>query len=109
MTLAELLDTIEADLPDVRRDTASGGTTWLRGDRPFAIVAPDGRSAEFLLDPKVAAAAARTPETALSARGSGWVRFQPSVLDDHGVDRATAWFHSAYRGSADRGRRGDRL
>ena len=81
-----------------RRSTApDGGVTWSRGGRPFAAVSGDGRAAEFALDPAVAAAATRTPDVGPSSRGAGWVRFAPATLDDHGRDRATAWFESAHR------------
>jgi len=32
-----------------------------------------------------------------SERGPGWVRFAPTVLDDHAADRAVAWLASAHR------------
>jgi hypothetical protein len=54
-------------------------------------------AAEFRLDPPVAAAALRTPDTGPSRRGEGWVRFRPDVLDHHALDRAEAWFGSAWR------------
>lgn len=97
MTLVEVLEAASADLPDVARDASSGDTIWARGGRPFAVLSADGSSAEFQLDPKVAAAAVRTPDTTPSARGVGWVVFRPSELDPHAVDRATAWFISAHR------------
>jgi hypothetical protein len=74
-----------------------GSPGWSRGGRLFVVLSADGSAAEFALDPAVAAAAARTPDVVLSGRGPGWVRFSPTVLDDHGVDRAVAWFGSAYR------------
>jgi hypothetical protein len=70
---------------------------WSRAGRLFAVLSADGSASEFALDPAVAAAAARTPDVAPSERGAGWVRFSPTVLDDHAVDRAAAWFASAYR------------
>ena len=45
----------------------------------------------------VAGAALRTPNTEPSVRGSEWVAFEPATLDDAAVDRAEAWFLSAYR------------
>ena len=34
-------------------------------------------------------------------RAAGWVTLRPAILDGHAVDRATAWFESAWRASAD--------
>jgi hypothetical protein len=68
---------------------------WSIGGRLFAAVA--GGTAEFRLDPAVAAAALRTPDTSPSARGRDWVAFAPSELDRHAIDRATAWLASAWR------------
>lgn len=98
MTLRELLATVAADLDDVTpAPTPDDGVTWSRGAEVFAALGSDGGSAEFLLDPAIAGAAVRTPDTAPSPRGSGWVRFRPTTLDAHAVDRATAWFISAHR------------
>jgi hypothetical protein len=79
-----------ADLPE-------GGTAFLVGDTRVAIVSVDGSTAEFRLDPAVAAAAQRTPDTSTSERGPDWVRFSPTDVDGHAVDRAVAWLGSAAR------------
>lgn len=98
MILREVLGDAAAGLADTEAATGAGGeTTWSRGGRPFAVLSGDGNAAEFRLDAAVAAAATRTPDVVPSGRGSGWVRFQPAVLDDHGADRAAAWFASAHR------------
>ena len=97
MNLEALLDDAAMDLPDVAASSADGGRTWSRGRRAFAAVTEDGSTAEFALDPAVAAAAVRTPDTAPSARGAGWVTFSPAALDEPAADRAVAWFGSAYR------------
>jgi len=98
MTLDELLASVAAAIDDVvAASTADGGRTWAVGPDPFAVLGADGRSVEFRLDLAIAAAAVRTPDTGPSPRGQGWVRFQPSTLDGHAIDRATAWFVSAYR------------
>ena len=86
------------DLPEVDSAATPDGTFgWSRAGQLFAVLSADGSAAEFALDPEVASAATRTPDTGLSGRGPGWVRFSPAALDDHGVDRAVAWFHSAHR------------
>jgi hypothetical protein len=79
-----------------------GSTTWSRGGRAYAAVSADRSTASFCLDPAVAAAAIRTPDTTASGRGPGWVDFRPDDLDDHAADRAVAWLGSAYRRLAPR-------
>ena len=99
MSMRALLEEAAADLPDVLDTLAHDGmTTWERAGQAFAVLSSDGTVAEFALDGPVAAAAARTPDVLASPRGTGWVRFRPSVLDTHAADRCTAWFVSAYRG-----------
>ena len=89
MTLGELLESEAAELMGIVRDIGpDDAVSWSRDGRPFAILSADGVVAEFALDPAVAAAAIRTPDTDPSDRGPGWVRFAPVKLDDHGADRA---------------------
>ena len=100
MTLDEVLDdaaTVEG-VPGARAD--DGSEQWSGTTGPFAILAADGRTVEFRLDPVLADAARRTPDTSGSDRGEAWVSFTPLVVDDHAADRATAWFHAAARRSA---------
>ena len=75
------------------RPSSSGAT------KPFAVL--DGGALEVRLDPTVAAAALRTPDTDASLRGHGWVTFSPSVLDQLAVDRAAAWLEYAWRHALD--------
>jgi hypothetical protein len=98
-TLRAVLDEAVADLDEVEVVSSGDDVEWRRGERPFAAMA--GAAAEFRLDPLVAKAALRTPDTHPSARGEAWVRFDPAVLDDHGVDRAEAWLASAWRRAGD--------
>ena len=98
MTLRELLDEEASHLPGIEPSIDDdGATTWSRGGRPFAALTADGSALEFGLEPVVAAAAIRTPDTTPSARGAGWVRFSPTDLDEPAADRAVAWFASAHR------------
>ena len=98
MSLRDLLQEEAADLPGADASVGPDGSiTWSRNNRPFAVVTADGTSAEFALDPAVADAAARTPDVAPSGRGTGWVMFAPTDLDDHAADRAVAWLASAHR------------
>ena len=98
MTLRGLLVDAIGQLDDVDSAlTPEGAITWSRVGRPFSVLAADGESAEFGLDPAVAAAAARTPDVEPSSRGAGWVTFTPAEVDDHAADRAVAWLASAHR------------
>ena len=63
--LEDILTSAAEGLADVGRE----GPVWRVGDVPFATLAGD--RAEFRLDPLVARAALRTPDTAASSRGSG--------------------------------------
>jgi hypothetical protein len=97
VTIGEVL-LAEAAAAGVRAtDVAGGGTAFLVGDLQVATVSADGSAAEFRLDPAVAAAAQRTPDTSASDRGPDWVRFSPTDADDHAIDRAVAWLGSAAR------------
>jgi hypothetical protein len=98
MNLEDVLREAATAIAEVESATEPGGAlVWSRAGHPFAALGDIGTAAEFGLDPAVAAAAVRTPDVAPSTRGPGWVRFSPKVLDGHGVDRAEAWFASAYR------------
>ena len=89
--IAELLE----DLPDVSTSPGGAGKSWRRGTSEFAVAGPFG--VEIRLDRQVAAAAARTPDTAPSPRGPDWVRFNPRELDAHALDRLEAWLDLAHR------------
>jgi hypothetical protein len=98
VNLGDLLSDAAEGLSDVLRIAEpDGSVAWSRGGEVFAALSPDGSAAEFFLDPAVADAALRTPDTSPSGRGRGWVILRPTVLDDHGADRAAAWFASAHR------------
>jgi hypothetical protein len=81
MTLKDFLEDEAADLPGATSAVGPDGSlTWSRAGRAFALIAADGASAEFALDPAVADAAARTPDVRPSERGPGWVVFAPRDL-----------------------------
>ena len=94
-SLPALVAEIVSALPESRALSAEERTTWSRAGQAFAELGPDG--IEINLDLDIAAAAARTPDTAPSPRGRGWVRFNPRELDGHAVDRLRAWLDLAYR------------
>lgn len=94
-SLEEVLVAVAGELEEVESRPAVDGTEWSIGGIVFAAIGPEG--ADFRLSRPVAAAALRTPDTARSPRGPDWVAFRPSLLDRHALDRAEAWFTSAWR------------
>ena len=95
LTLAEVLAAAGEDLDGVTSAAAGQETTWSAGGHVFATLTGDW--AEFRLAPAVARAALRTPDAAASPRGPDWVSFAPDGIDDPAIDRAEAWFLSAWR------------
>ena len=96
--LAQIIEAAASDLEAVERRPANSGAEWSIGGVTFAAV--ESEEAEFRLAPPVVAAALRTPDTSRSPRGADWVAFRPATLDQHAIDRATAWLASAW-GRAD--------
>lgn len=78
-------------------EAADGACEWAREGRAFATLDANGSRATFRLDPVLATAARRTPDTGASSLGPEWVGFAPPTLDGHAVDRARAWFAAAAR------------
>ncbi len=101
LTLAGLLDEAATEAGVEGERGADGATAWNGVVGPFAILSADGRSVEFRLDPTLADAAVRTPDTVSSERGSAWVTFAPRELDGPAVDRLRAWFAAAARRSGE--------
>lgn len=99
LTLEIVVEDIVGDLEPVSRRSDRSATVFERADRPFAVL--DGGALEVRLDPTIATAALRTPDTDASPRGHGWVTFSPSVLDQMAVDRAAAWLEYAWRHALD--------
>lgn len=64
-------------------------------ERVFAVLGPD--LLEVALEPSVAAAALRTPDTRPSPRGAGWIAFTPRAADRFALDRAEAWLRLGHR------------
>ena len=93
--LAAELEELALTLTGVERRPAAAGTEYLRAGVPFAVVERD--SASFRLRSDITAAGLRTPDTARSGRGSEWISLRPSTLDQFALDRARAWFESAWR------------
>ena len=94
-TLDERVEAVLEDLDGVTR-RRDGETVLLAvGGRVFAVLGPD--LLEVALDPPVAAAALRTPDTRPSPRGTGWIAFTPGVADRFALDRADAWMRLGHR------------
>jgi hypothetical protein len=103
VNLADVLREAARELADIdATEDAAAAVAWSRAGRLFATLSADGTAAEFALDPAIAAAAARTPDVTPSERAPGWVRFRPSIADEHALDRAEAWFESAHRRAGQR-------
>ena len=94
-TLGALLAEAAAQLEGTAAVPTGQGTDYYLDDFLFASLVGD--VAEFRLRDEVGAASLRTPDTAPSPRGAGWVRFAPKRLDGHARDRALAWLESAWR------------
>lgn len=95
VTFRSVIEEAAEALPGIEVARPGRETSWSRGGRVFAVL--DDTGAELRLDVPIAAAAMKTPDTSASARGPEWVRFAPSTLDGHAVDRLTAWFGLGYR------------
>jgi hypothetical protein len=92
------LTALEETLATAAQEAGAGqpvGGEFSRDGRPFAHVA--GIVAEFRLDPEIADAALGTPSTSSSARGPEWVGLSVDASNPHDLDRARAWFLSAFR------------
>jgi hypothetical protein len=94
-SLGAIVEAAAADLEAVERRATPEGAEWSIGGVTFAATTSD--AAEFRLARPVVEAALRTPGTSPSARGPDWIGFQPTELDRHATDRATAWLASAWR------------
>jgi len=94
-TLDERVETVIEDLDGVTRERDGESVTYAAGGRAFAVLMPD--LLEVALDPSIAAAALRTPDTLASSRGTGWIAFTPDGIDRFALDRAEAWVRLAHR------------
>lgn len=93
--LVGLLDALAPQLGEVTRTSDGPATAYERGSTTFARSSPEG--IELRLPPDIAEAALRTPDTAPHGDGGGWVRFAPRSGERHVIDRAEAWFRTAWR------------
>lgn len=100
-TLAEVVARVAGELgaPGQAGAEATGETTFAIGGTVFAVLpgAADAQVLDVALDGSVTRAALATPDTSVSPRGAGWVRFAPRVMDRYAADRAEAWVRFAHR------------
>jgi hypothetical protein len=94
-SLAAVVEAAADQLEGVDRRPIGSAIEWSTRGVTFAAIGPD--LAEFRLARPVVEAALRTPGTIRSGRGPDWVGFKPAELDQHAIDRATAWVASAWR------------
>jgi len=94
-TLDERVEAVIEELEGVTRERDGESVTYTAGGRVFAVLMPD--LLEVALDPAIAAAALRTPDTLASSRGKGWIAFTPDGIDRFALDRAEAWVRLAHR------------
>jgi predicted NBD/HSP70 family sugar kinase len=98
-TLDERVGAVIEALDGVTRERDDGAVTYAVGGRAFAVLMPD--LLEVALDPSIATAALRTPDTLASSRGKGWIAFTPDGIDRFALDRAEAWVRLAHRRAAE--------
>jgi len=94
-TLDERVERVLEDFARVTRRRDGAVVLLAVRDRVFAVLGPD--FVEVALDPAVAAAALRTPDTRPSPRGTGWIAFTPGLADRFALDRAEAWIRLGHR------------
>jgi hypothetical protein len=96
--LDDLASGLAEELGDVSTTPDDDATSYTRAEVTFARVSP--RVLEVRLPDDIAEAALRTPDTKSLPDQSGWIRFAPDADERHVVDRAEAWFVTAWRHAA---------
>jgi hypothetical protein len=97
-SLDERIEAVLEELTGVTRRRDGEVVLLAARERVFAVLGPD--FLEVALDPPVAAAALRTPDTRPSPRGAGWIAFTPPTTDRFALDRAEAWLRLGHRRAA---------
>ncbi len=97
-TLDERVELVLEELAGVTRRRDGGVVLLAMRERVFAVLGPE--MLEVALEPAVAAAALRTPDTRPSPRGTGWIAFTPGLADRFALDRAEAWLRLGHRRAA---------
>lgn len=92
---AEAMDRLVGQLEGVERRAAGKAIEYARAGVVFA--AREADLLTFRLREEVVKAALQTPDTAPSPRGPEWIALAPATADEFTLDRAMAWFESAWR------------
>jgi hypothetical protein len=92
---AEAVDRLAGELDGVRRREVRGLLEYDRGGVVFAT--REAATLSYRLRAEIAEVALRTPDTVRSTRGPEWVALIAATSDMFTVDRAAAWFESAWR------------
>jgi hypothetical protein len=96
---AQAVDRLVGELEEVRRREVGMTVEYDRAGIVFA--AREAGRLSFRLRADIAEHALRTPETSKSPRGREWVTLASEATDTFTVDRAAAWFESAWRLAGD--------
>jgi hypothetical protein len=99
LALDDLADGLAEELGDVSAAADGDVTSFERAGTTFARISSS--VVEVHLPDDIAAAAIRSADTAAIPNEQGWVRFAPSADGPHVVDRAEAWFRTAWRHATD--------
>jgi len=94
-TLDERVNAVIDELAGVERRRDGTTVAFAAGGAVFAVLAD--ALLEVALDATVLKAALKTPDTAASVRGPGWIAFSPKAVDRFALDRADAWVRFAHR------------
>jgi len=94
-SLDERVEAVVDELGEVTRFREGGAIRYAAAGQVFAVLDLD--RLEVGLDQRVATAALRTPDTAPTSSGPGWIAFTPAAIDRYALDRAEAWVRLAHR------------
>ncbi len=86
---------LATELGEVSATGDGGVVAYQRGGVVFARVSAD--ALEVRLPGDIAEAAVGTTDTAMVPGETGWIRFAPKGRERHVIDRASAWFQTAWR------------
>jgi hypothetical protein len=89
------IDRLAADLEGIHRRDSGRTAEFVRGGVVFAV--REGARLSFRLRPEIVAAALGTPDTSRSDRGAEWIALESTAVDAFTLDRAEAWFETAWR------------
>lgn len=97
--LAGLCAGLAAELDEVTSSSEGDTVIYARSGIEFARTTGSGLQVRLPVD--IAEAACNTPDTALDPDDRGWLVFSPSTDERHVTDRASAWFHIAWKHAGD--------